>query len=91
MVTITKEPKPRLEPILLSPEEQIEVQKIMTNSYRSSTRSTKMGKICGMCMCGSITYYDHYRDDKRCHFMIYDCDGCQKVERYCSSCLELEK
>ena len=54
MVTITKEPKPRLEPILLSPEEQIEVQKIMTNSYRSSTRSTKMGKICGMCMCGSI-------------------------------------
>ena len=54
MVTITKEPKPRLGPILLSPEEQIEVQKIMTNSYRSSTRSTKMGKICGMCMCGSI-------------------------------------
>ncbi len=54
MVTITKEPKPRLEPIILSSEEQIEVQKIMTNSYRSSTRSTKMGRICGMCMCGSI-------------------------------------
>ena len=52
MVTITKEPKPRLEPIILSPEHQIEVQKIMTNSYRSSTRSTKMGS--GMCMCGSI-------------------------------------
>ena len=26
MVTITKEPKPRLEPIILSPEHQIEVQ-----------------------------------------------------------------
>ena len=45
MVTITKEPKPRLEPIILSPEHQIEVQKIMTNPYRSSTRSTKMGRI----------------------------------------------
>ena len=54
MVTITKEPKPRLEPIILSPEHQIEVQKIMTNPYRSSTRSTKMGRICGMCMCESI-------------------------------------
>ncbi len=44
MVTITKEPKPRLEPIILSPEDQIEVQKIMTIAYRSSTRSTKMGQ-----------------------------------------------
>ena len=80
MVTITKEPKPRLEPIILSPEHQIEVQKIMTNPYRSSTRSTKMRRISCL-VCRSIPDY----------MVIYDYDGASKVERYCTSCLEKSK
>ena len=84
MVTITKEPKPRLEPIN-TPTELLEQLKkdIASNRFSASAKRNKIGRLLGFCsVCGTIPEF----------FMIYICgEGVSRLERYCGPCLEKEK
>jgi hypothetical protein len=75
--------KPRIEPIN-PPADLLEQLKkdLASNKLSPSARRNKIGRTTGFCsVCGGLPT----------HFMIYDCSGVQKLERYCSSCLEKEK
>ena len=53
-----------------------------SNKFSPSAKQNKIGRLLGFCsVCGSIPEF----------FMIYSCDGVQKLERYCSSCLQKEE
>ena len=53
-----------------------------TNSNADKSKRAMIHKISGNCMvCMGIPDYK----------IIYDYDGCSKVERYCNKCLEKEK
>ena len=55
---------------------------LASNKFSPSAKNNKINRLTGFCsVCHGIPEY----------FMIYECNGAQKVERYCSSCLEKEK
>ena len=52
------------------------------NKLSPSAKNNKVRALVGFCsVCGALPT----------HVMIYDCVGCQVLERYCSDCLEKEK
>ena len=75
--------KPRIEPINTPPEILQKLrQELASNRLSPSAKLNKIRRITGFCsVCGGVPEF----------FMIYDCDGVSKIERYCSPCLEKEK
>ena len=66
------------------PADQLEKLKkeLASNKLSPSAKLNKINRLTGFCsVCRDIPTY----------FMIYDCGNVQKIERYCSSCLEQEK
>lgn len=75
--------KPRIERIN-PPADLLEQLKkdLASNRFSPSAKNNKINRVTGFCsVCHDIPEF----------FMIYSCNGAQKVERYCLSCLEKEK
>ena len=73
---------PRIEP-LNTPDLQQQLKKdLASNKFSPSAKQNKINRITGFCsVCRGLPEY----------FMIYDCNGVSKVERYCNDCLHKEK
>ena len=73
---------PRIEKIILSPEEQKKIDKIQSaRDLRPLTKNAAIHRICGFCLCGNIPEMK----------LIIDLGGACRIEKYCSSCLEKER
>ena len=74
---------PRIEKIVLSPEDQKKIERIQSSrDLRELTKRTAIHRICGYCcLCGNLPEMK----------LIIDLGGASRIEKYCSSCLEKEK
>ena len=74
--------KPRIERINTPPEQLEKLNKDLAGSRLSpSAKQNMIRRITGFCSnCGGLPEF----------FMIYDCSGVQKLERYCQKCLDNE-
>ena len=71
----------RIERIDIPPDKLEELNDLAINRLSPSAKRNLINRATIFCcVCHSIPEY----------FMIYSCDGAQKVEQYCSDCLEKE-
>ena len=81
--TIMTTGPPRIEPINPPPDLLEQLRKdVASNKFSPSAKNNKINRLTGFCsVCHDIPEF----------FMIYSCNGVQKIERYCGPCLEKEK
>jgi len=78
-----KNPPPKMVPINTDKEDLENLKKILeSNDITDKDKHLVLRRITGACVtCAGISEY----------YLIHDLDGCSKIERYCSPCIEKEK